>query len=732
MSPSAQTPLRRFVPPTLALVASVALGVLDPGTDARALGGGLLLAFWFAAAGRLGTQAARARGGPRGRALLRAGLFAYFFIVVSMAALGLLQVLSIVTMTLTAAIAWVLCPPASLGKEARPMLAELSGRARRDPAVATLVLAATLISCLTVAWAFLCPPVRWDDLVYHLTYPVEWAQSGSLATRDILFGNHGPAWFPKTTELWITWLFLPLGELFHLTGAQAPFLVGLALAAYDVARRLGAATRSALVVTAFLVAAPGVQTNMAGGYVDVAFAFLFLVVVDALLALRDRPDRWAWLELMGAIGLFLGTKVQGLPVVVFVLGPLGAALLWERRPRRLDHRLATGLALGFLVALAGGGWWYVRNYILSGNPIFPLLTEVLGFELFDGAYDRSDLPSGDAGLALRLFDHNFAAPWRILTLAPFALGVYAALRNRQRRIAKAALLAVGVSFGLLLTIEHLVPFAYTRFALPVLAISVFALLPALEDSKLQRVLPWLALAALAVPFTRPSAAGYFVTPAQHLLEWSAPVILAFGLATLATLGVLVRSCVRFASIPKRTSRNVVLALGLGAACVGRLTSDPSRSDCFKPVAGVWAPSVFLEEQPPARIAMCGITASLPLHGIVPKHTVSNVWVNTPWGVSFAELVRGARPDRAAHRGDRNGIAYYRAEESEKLWNDNLDAFGADFLVCYPYPRWLLDEERLARNSEGFGSEFTWAESDPQRFQLVFSNGGCRIFKIVRP
>jgi hypothetical protein len=658
-------------------------------------------------------------------------LYAYAFIVMTTALFGLLQVLALVPMTLAAALAWALSPPADLGADGRPSVGELASQARRDPAVAALALAAAVISCVTVAWALLGPPYRWDDLVYHFTYPVEWAQSGTLATRDIFFGNHGPAWFPKTTELWYTALFLPLGEIFHLTAAQAPFLFGILLATFDLARRLGASTRAGVVMAAAVALTPALQINVAGGHVDLPFAFLFLVTIDALFALREEPGRAAWLELMGVTGLLLGTKVQAVPSLVFVLAPLGVLLLWRSRPRRWDRGVLIGLCFGAALLVSGGGWWYLRNYALSGNPFFPLLTEVFGVELFDGAYDRSDLPPGDAGKAWGLFDHRGERVWALFTLAPYALGIFWASTHPGERSSRAALVAVFVVTLQLLILEHLVPFAYTRFALPVLAVSVLALLPALESPRLRRSVPLLILVAAAFQFSQSTRTGSLLPPGRLQVEWSGSVLLGLATATSGLLLAVGMSGARFGDKTRRVLSVAAPALCLLAAGISRATSDPSREHCAEDVRKLWAPGLYLKERAPARVAVCGTTSSLPLQGVTPKHTIAYVPVNAPWGRRFAEQVLEAKAQRGELRGDRNGIAYYRTGADLQLWNANLDAFNADYLVCYTYPAWLRKEELLERAPGGYGREVIWAEADKERFHRVFDERGCRIYEIVR-
>src|SRR5207249_1857830 len=83
-----------------------------------------------------------------------------------------------------------------------------------------------------------------------------------------------------------------------------------------------------------------------------------------------RTRRTSELVLGGvALGIAFGTKWYGISVVVVVLACWAAASLAARRGRRVVAR--QGAALVGLV-LAAGGVWLVRNWVTTGNPLFPV------------------------------------------------------------------------------------------------------------------------------------------------------------------------------------------------------------------------------------------------------------------------------------------------------------------------------------------------------------------------
>jgi len=74
-----------------------------------------------------------------------------------------------------------------------------------------------------------------------------------------------------------------------------------------------------------------------------------------------RPALWAGLF----VGAAAGTKYLGLLVLAIVLGGVALVSLCRRRP--------ADIAAAALAALAAGGWWYLKNLLVTGNPVYPLV-----------------------------------------------------------------------------------------------------------------------------------------------------------------------------------------------------------------------------------------------------------------------------------------------------------------------------------------------------------------------
>lgn len=202
-----------------------------------------------------------------------------------------------------------------------------------------------------------------DTNWYHGPLSVEMAQTGdTLALHQV-----APAflsWFyPQNSELVHT-----LGILIFGNDLLSPFLnlgwfVGCLTAAWAVGRPYGAAPVSLAAVA--LILGSGAMADQAGeARNDIVGAFFVLAGLAVLMnsACGGRPIRLGPAVVIGlSAGLAAGTKLNFIPPAVLLI----AASAWLAAPP--DRRRTAAWAL--LAGLVGGGYWYLRNLIHSGNPL---------------------------------------------------------------------------------------------------------------------------------------------------------------------------------------------------------------------------------------------------------------------------------------------------------------------------------------------------------------------------
>ncbi|HEY0845009.1 MAG TPA: glycosyltransferase family 39 protein [Noviherbaspirillum sp.] len=206
----------------------------------------------------------------------------------------------------------------------------------------------------------LTPPTAWDELMYHLPHAREWAASGALQVNEFL---RFPLFPYNFNLLYAGSLAVSDDILPHMLHALAGMLVAVGL--YRVAASRFNRAIASVAVLLFIAAT---RIEFGNAYVDLGLtAFLFFGLV-CLLSWYET-DRLGALYLAAFLfGVAAGIKHQALVFAPFVL----AAVLWrERRPARLAC-----FAILFATPCA---YWYVRSFLVSGDPLHPLGAAVFGY-----------------------------------------------------------------------------------------------------------------------------------------------------------------------------------------------------------------------------------------------------------------------------------------------------------------------------------------------------------------
>jgi hypothetical protein len=172
----------------------------------------------------------------------------------------------------------------------------------------------------------------------------------------------------------LAWFYPANGELFHAVGMLAfdrdllsPLLnlgwfLGCLLALWCIGRPYRVAPWS-LALGAIALSVPALSDQAGEARNDIVGIFFLLaaVAVAANASVREERARGAWIVAGLAAGLGAGVKLNFLlPAAVLVIGLAVVA------PRGTRWR---ALAISGLAALAGGGYWYLRNLAHSGNPL---------------------------------------------------------------------------------------------------------------------------------------------------------------------------------------------------------------------------------------------------------------------------------------------------------------------------------------------------------------------------
>jgi hypothetical protein len=199
--------------------------------------------------------------------------------------------------------------------------------------------------------------------MYHLPIVDHWRQAGSLYSPDAL------AWsVPGNNELVTLWLVGPFKGDFFYSLTNLPAAILLACGTVEIGRHLGLSSTWRNLGGLAVVSNAVVITQLRDVENDVAVAGVFLVCLGYLLRYADHCRLGDLLLGITCLGLLAGIKFYALGYAA-VAAVVGVLLITSRHGGRTALR-ATGA--GLLGVLIFGGYWYIRNWIVGGSPLYPL------------------------------------------------------------------------------------------------------------------------------------------------------------------------------------------------------------------------------------------------------------------------------------------------------------------------------------------------------------------------
>jgi hypothetical protein len=168
-----------------------------------------------------------------------------------------------------------------------------------------------------------------------------------------------------------------------------------------LARSLGAGRLLSLCAGAAFLLVPVNINQSVTNYVDSAYASCAIGLIAALVHVSKRGRReWMGIFTFGAaMGLALSTKSTGIALSGIAMLALAGILIKDifftspnpdntNQPKKLGKTAfgISGLLLVIgVIAIAGGGYWYIRNYLMTGTPLYPVGITILGKTIFPGA-----------------------------------------------------------------------------------------------------------------------------------------------------------------------------------------------------------------------------------------------------------------------------------------------------------------------------------------------------------
>ena len=230
------------------------------------------------------------------------------------------------------------------------------------------------------AWPHLVQAIRlwvWDDYTYHMVYPALWLRQHAIAAPIPSQAFTMQAWYPLSASVVATWFMTPLqgsrGDALAWVSLTAPLYGGIiAGGAAALLARMGCRPGAWAVPIVLFATSPRIGV-MASSFSDADLALaaaLFGSLVFAVPRATDENARdvradAAYAGLLS--GIALGVKVSAAPLAVVVLSMV-ARRGWTRGRGRGAAAVTLVVAAAWAVT---SGYWYARNVVHTGNPVYP-------------------------------------------------------------------------------------------------------------------------------------------------------------------------------------------------------------------------------------------------------------------------------------------------------------------------------------------------------------------------
>jgi len=337
---------------------------------------------------RLAAAVAPARAGRPGLSALDRAIVALAVMTAAVLAatlsLGALGVLSRWSVTAFAA---VFAAAAFLSTRRAPrepfvgklVLSALSGL-RQDRLLVIAVLPGVVVLTLLMAWAAVRPAYGFDPLNYHLPLMASVLRSGSLDPVHFPPYFETFPYFTMNGDLSALWAMLSTGDASMLPFSNVVHFLLLGLVLYAFVRESLSSRAPAAALVMALLTVPAFFVLLADAYVEIQlWAFMFAAL--RLIVLSGRNRAHAGLFVLAGImcGAMVGTKLTGIPMAAVLLAA------WLFCTESAGARASAWRVAAFLgMTVVFGGYFYVRNMVTVGSPVYPFPMSIGGLQLFDG------------------------------------------------------------------------------------------------------------------------------------------------------------------------------------------------------------------------------------------------------------------------------------------------------------------------------------------------------------
>jgi len=566
------------------------------------------------------------------------------------------------------------------------------------------------------------PPICPDSYQYHLSFPAKWLIHGNLDNPLVIFGCKPTsaelsalAYYPINAELLFFWLMLPLRNAFFADIGQVPFYFLGIISIYSILRKFSVRRDICLFSGILWALIPNVFKQLrTGSQIDVLCAALVLLSLNFTLLCQSRLDFKKAILAGISFGMLIGTKLTNI-FWLLSLAPLLIYILFEqRKDLRVKHLLLAVFGFFIFVFLLGS-FSYIRTFIFTGNPFYPVNFEIFGKNVFPGFIDKDSFSRifvnweefslknflFSEGLGAQLF--TFIIPGSFL---PFLLlGFYRKKFDQPLKLFFLFLAPLVMLFMYFFVIKAF----WVRYLFPYLGVGFICMV--IFVSRFRWGIKYISFFG----FISVVSSTAELAKRQELV-----ISIIFAFILFGAVLFFRKKITNFLS-KSIDLWKVTIFLGIVFFILFFLNEKYNREEFWR------YPGLFVKAEAKQReigiawqwlnehadkgkrIAYTGRSEFYPLFGERIKNDVFYISTNE-------------KPPMAHFY--RDGL--YRKEKNFNSWLNNLKREGIQFLfVALPHE---INNE--SNNALEFPIEDLWAKNNPELFRLVFSNSKARIYGVI--
>ena len=234
--------------------------------------------------------------------------------------------------------------------------------------IAAIGILLLFMECLLPVWDY-------DALLYHLEVPRQFLAQGKIYFDPEVLRSGYPYLGEMLFVAGIVFDLDSLAKLINFTYAAL-----FVLSAYAFSRRFFG-SQAAYTTSAILIGAPAFWMWATWAGIDFAWASyeFWSVYIVSLWLLEEEKNTGKHLMLAGGMsGLAASTKYLSIPTLLILAGLIAWKSL-QYSKRSVKVVFSNLLTFGLAAALVAGAW-YMRNWVTTGNPVYPLIFGGPGWE----------------------------------------------------------------------------------------------------------------------------------------------------------------------------------------------------------------------------------------------------------------------------------------------------------------------------------------------------------------